>query len=391
MTWNLLNYPDYNNVSADTAIRNPYFRTVVQYVNPDILVTQENSMTTGISLFLNGVMNAGGSSIYSAGAFINGYDTDNGVFYRTSDFSFISNTRIYTDLRDINEFKLVHLVTGDTIRIYSCHLKASYGPPNDAQRALEVDSLRKATNALPAGTDFIVCGDFNIYNSFEPAYAKLLADNVTDDGNFIDPYSMSGTWNQPLYSPFHTQSTRLTSFGGGASGGLNDRFDMILYSTAVSQSGRITYVPNSMTPIGNDGNHYNLSINTMPNVAVPQNVANALYFASDHLPLTANFEFSSVTVSPEFLQDNASVNVFPDPLTENSVIEFNCSGPSKVKIKVYNMPGSMVREFAYAQLKKGRSRIALNDIYKMQPGIYLLKIFFNDRVIAKRIVIASHF
>ena len=97
-------------------------------------------------------MNAGGSMQYSAGAFINGYDTNNGIFYRTSDFQFISNTAIETDLRDINEFKLVHLLTGDTIRIYSCHLKASYGSAYEAQRALEVDSLRKVTNALATAT-----------------------------------------------------------------------------------------------------------------------------------------------------------------------------------------------------------------------------------------------
>ena len=57
MTWNLLNYPDYNNVASDISLRNPYYRTVIQYINPDIIVTQENSTTSSVSLFPNCVMN----------------------------------------------------------------------------------------------------------------------------------------------------------------------------------------------------------------------------------------------------------------------------------------------------------------------------------------------
>src|SRR6185436_6910491 len=150
----------------------------------DILVTQENSSINSVPLFLDGIMNANGTNAYNAGTFINGYDSDNGIFYRSSDFHFISNTPIHTDLRDINEFRLVHLATSDTFCIYSCHLKASSGPPNEAQRALEADSLRAVTNALPAGSDFIVCGDFNFYSSYESAYLNLLQDLPSDDGNF---------------------------------------------------------------------------------------------------------------------------------------------------------------------------------------------------------------
>ncbi|MCH7774911.1 MAG: hypothetical protein IH784_10995, partial [Bacteroidetes bacterium] len=55
---------------------------------------------------------------------------------------------INTALRDINEFVLIHNASGDTIRIYSLHLKASQGSTNEQKRAAEVDSLRKVTDAL---------------------------------------------------------------------------------------------------------------------------------------------------------------------------------------------------------------------------------------------------
>ncbi|MEP7170042.1 MAG: T9SS type A sorting domain-containing protein [Bacteroidota bacterium] len=391
MTWNLLNYPDYNNVSSDTALRNPYYRTVVGYVNPDILVTEENAATNSVSMFLNNVVNPVGAGAYSGGAYINGYDTDNGIFYRTADFQFISNTAIHTDLRDINEFKLMHIQTGDTIRIYACHLKASYGPPNDAQRALEVDSLRKVTNMLPAGTDFIICGDFNIYGSYESAYNKLLQNNTTDDGNFIDTYTMTGTWNQPSYANYHTQSTRLASFGGGASGGLNDRFDMILYSTSVSQPGKVAYVAGSMTPVGNDAIHYNLSINSPPNIIVPSNVATALYYVSDHLPVSAVFEFASPTEVNEYSKDNSAIKIFPDPATENIFIQFYVPDLSEITIRIYTITGTMVKEFPFGKKEKGYFTYEIYNLDKMYPGIYFVAFQIDATITYKKIVIASHF
>ncbi len=286
-------------MTDDTTARNPYFRTTIASVNPDILVVEEILSQAGVTGFLNNVMNAS-SSTYSAGVFINGTsDSENGIFYKSSKFHFVSNTRIPTALRDINEFKLVHILSGDTVRIYACHLKASSTPPDEDARAAEVDSLRKVTNKLASGSDFIVCGDFNIYSSNESCYQKLLA--LPDNGQFVDPISMPGsTWNTGAYAIRHTQSTRVTTWlnDGGSTGGLDDRFDLILYSKAISLAGGVTYVANSEIAYGNDGNHYNDSINKMPNTAVTQAVANALYFSSDHIPVLATFNFEYGATAP---------------------------------------------------------------------------------------------
>src|SRR5205823_2284231 len=101
-------------------------------------------------------------------------------------------------------------------------------------------------------------------------YQHLLQNDSLTDGDFIDPLAMPGIWNDPAYSAYHTQSPRTRSFGGGATGGLDDRFDLILFSSSIEQPGRVTYKTGSLTPIGNDGLHYGDSINRPPNVAVPQ-------------------------------------------------------------------------------------------------------------------------
>ncbi len=294
MSYNLLNYPSITDLVNDTTTRHPNYRTIISAINPDILLTQETNTAAGAGFFLTRVMNANGN-VYSAATFIDGPDTDNGCFYKTSKFTFISNTPIKTALRDINEFKLVHISTGDTIRIFALHLKASSGVTNEALRAAEVDSLRKYTNALSGGSKFIVCGDFNIYGSSESAYTKLLQVTAGNTGHFYDPINITGIWNNPAYAIHHTQSPRIRSFGGGATGGLDDRFDMILFSKAINDGVGMGYQTNSMAAYGNDGNHFNDSINRMPNAAVSATTANAIHNASDHLPIYATFNFSSLT------------------------------------------------------------------------------------------------
>ncbi len=291
MSYNLLNYPDMGSFTADTSLRNPEYRTTMAAAQPDILVIQELSTQIGLDGFLANVMNKAGSG-YAAGTFIDGPDSNNGILYKSTKFHFISNTPIKTDLRDITEFKLVHIASGDTLRIYSVHLKASAGSVYEAQRALEIDSLRKVTDALPAGANFIICGDFNFYGSNESAYQKLLQPHAGTQGEFVDAISMTGTWNNPAYSAYHTQSPRLRAFNGGSTGGMDDRFDLMLYSKGIDAAGGMQYVAGTMKAFGNDGNHYNDSINHMPNTAVTQAVANALHNGSDHLPVIATFSFT---------------------------------------------------------------------------------------------------
>ncbi len=113
----------------------------------------------------------------------------------------------------------------------------------------------------------------------------------------IDPYTLTGSWNSSSFAIHHSQSTRTRSFGGGSTGGLDDRFDFLLHSKALSQNGGVKYVSSSMKAYGNDGNHYNDSINRQPNTSVSAAIANALHDASDHLPVFAKYTFEYSTAA----------------------------------------------------------------------------------------------
>lgn len=368
MTYNLLNYP-----GSTGASREPSYRTIVDGIQPDIMVVQEVSSPSGIGSFLNNVLNFS-STTYSQGTFIDGPDTDNGIYYKTAKFQFISNTPIQTDLRDINQFTLKHLASGDTLIIFSAHLKASDTPSDEALRAQEADSLRKVTNTFAAGKNFIVCGDFNIYGASEAAYVKLTGNGSNANGKFNDLLSMPGTWNNSAYAINHTQSPRTTAFGGGATGGMDDRFDMLLFSTAITQTGGIDIVSGSYKAYGNDGMHYNQALNTPPYTLYSSATAAAIHDASDHLPVIVTLKHTAV--GPKSTGINAmaddlkiSVRIYPNPAHTLFFIQANTELATPVQFYLYDVSGRIVKEATLSSNTKEALSIDVTDI---APGMYYL-------------------
>lgn len=286
--------------------RHPQLRLVHADLQADILAVQELSGQAAAEMYLDSVLNFDSTS-YSLANFTNGNDLDCALFYKTAKFNFIKSLTYPTTLRDIYHFELLPIGSPDTLHIFNLHLKASQGSANQQRRKDEVDVMRQVTDQFAPGTHFLVCGDFNIYSANEIAYNRLLEDSPGNDGHFVDQISISGTWNNASYAMYHTQSPRSTAFNGGASGGMDDRFDMILMSETLDDTIGLHYVPNSMYPYGNDGLHYNMSINDAPtNTAVGQVLADALYFVSDHIPVVANFAFEIPPVSGVSLGENTA-------------------------------------------------------------------------------------
>lgn len=372
MSYNILNYP-----GSDAATRNPYFRTIIRNANPDVLVVGEMQSQAGMDNFLNNVLNQTGSQ-WSAGTFINGPDTDNGIFFKTGKFVFLGNRVIQTALRDINEFKIIHInYPMDTLRIYAVHLKASEGSSNEQQRAAEVDSLRKVTNMLPANSCYFVCGDFNIYSANESAYQKLKQVNGNQQGHFVDALNMPGTWNSPSYAMYHTQSPRLRQFGGGATGGMDDRFDMILYSNAMATNGKIVYVNNSLTAYGNDGQHYNDSINKRPNLAVADSIADALHYAADHIPVYATFKFGNPTgitfTGTTEPNEYKLYQNYPNPFNPSTNIKFDLVSNAYVRLTIFDMLGRTMEMPVNKNLTNGSYEVNWNA-KNLTSGMYFYKL-----------------
>ena len=393
MTYNILNYKANGTV---TTTKNQNLKKIITAVNPDILVVQEIDGSTYVNKFYTDVLN----STYKKATFIDGFDTDNAMYYRDSLISFLSNVRIQTDLRDISKFTVVYKATSDTLIIYSVHLKASSGSSNEQKRASEVTDLRNSTDQLHPGANFIVIGDYNIYSSSEPAFQKLI--DKSKPGYFLDPVNSIGNWhNNSNYRIVHSQSTRSTQISdGGSSGGLDDRFDMILISQAVKDSGGISYEPGTYKVFGNDGNHFNKSINELPNNAVSDDLANALYFASDHLPVYADFRMDPVVSVRE--ENNVipksivlSQN-YPNPFNPTTTIKYSIKTPLNppfakggntrgvfITLKVYDVLGREVATLVNQRQKPGNYEVDFNA-EGLSSGIYFYLLKTENRILAKK-------
>jgi len=278
------------NFGGNDGDRLPYFETILNDIDADIFLFQEIEDAVGGELLLSALNN--GTSNFSGTIYLSGPDTNNYLIYRNSLITFASQDTISTNLRDFSEFELI--IDGNLVRFYSCHLRASTG--NENERLEEVTILRDRLNQLPEGSEFIIVGDMNFYTSSEPGYQKFIADETNNIGRAEDLSDQVGNWNNNSnFAGVHTQSTRTTQFGGGASGGLDDRFDFIFSSYQLNNGTGLEYIDDTITSFGNDGEHFNQSINDGTNSVVSPEVADALYNASDHLPVYADFNSISST------------------------------------------------------------------------------------------------
>ncbi len=388
MTYNVLNFSE-----ASGLDRIQYFQTIIEEVNPDIVIMQEMINEEGANLMLN-ALNTNGQE-YTGAEFIDGYNTDNMFYYRTSIATLVSQDTIHTDLRDISEY--VVIIGENEIRFYSCHLKAGQGPSNRAKRLAEVTILRnRLNNTLPEGTEFLIVGDMNFYYSNEPGYQKLIADEENNIGKTQDLIDNVGYWhNNEKFASVHTQSTRDSAFGGGASSGLDDRFDFIFASYGLNNSHGIEYINSSYTAFGNDGDHFNMSINYGENGVVSQEVANALYYASDHLPVYADFECNlfNTNTNSELNIITSNLNpCYPNPATSGNTIHFGFRVGGieltnrHVELKVYNVLGELVEEIVNEDklVKDYTEQWTPKDL---PNGVYLYQLKIDNFNEVKKLVI----
>lgn len=360
-TYNLLKFP-YNNGAG----RVPYFRTVIRALNPDILVVQELESAQGLLIFLNEVMNPGQSNVYESAPHVDGPDTDNGLFFKRGAIALTGTHQIYTSLRNITEYALT--VNGVTFHLYSAHLKAGTQSSDASRRLTEAITLRNYLNTLPANFNFIVAGDFNLQSSSEAAFSKLTGSETDNDGRLWDPLNATGAWNNNgLFARIHTQSTRTALLDSGATGGLDDRFDLMLVSASVLTGGGMDILANTYQAFGNDGRHFNQAINFGTNSAVPDSIAKALYFASDHLPVCADFfigtpsavSSSTTTVLPwRFTLEQNHPNPFA--ATSQTEIRFSLPVQSNVRVEIFNFLGQRVTLLLDDKLSAGEHRINWN-------------------------------
>ena len=372
--WNVLNYP-----GTTGPTRDPNYRVVLSLVSPDILITEEQTSAAGIAEYL-GSLNTMEPGQWAAATFVDGNDTDTGLFYKPSKVQFLGQWAFYPNpaslLRYVHVYRLKpvgYVSDAAEFRIYGLHLKASMG--FESQRLAECQGIRDSMNAMPAGTHAFICGDFNFYTGLEPGMQKLVENEVNNIGQVYDPLglqnvswqdntSMQPAWTQ---SPCKTGDTGCAP--GAATGGLDDRFDLILPTNPWKDGVGLELVPGTYISIGNDGLHHNNSIQDPPTIPEGAAYATALHSVSDHLPVRVDIRL------PALLSVSNAPIAFGSAIVGATVgttlsVTNNAPAPGEVLSYAYAPPTGILAPSGTLTAAAGATNLDPISLDTSAPGVF---------------------
>src|ERR1044072_9494856 len=125
---NIIKYP-----GTTGATRDPSYRVILAPHSPDVLATEEMTSQAGVNEFL-GSLNTMEPGQWAAATFVDGNDTDSGLFYKPGKGQFRVQCAFYPN--PANQLRLIHVYRLKPVayssdaaefRVYSMHLKASMG------------------------------------------------------------------------------------------------------------------------------------------------------------------------------------------------------------------------------------------------------------------------
>lgn len=397
MTYNILNYGNITsyctNSNNSMADKQPHFKSIMAYYQPDILGVNELSNNSFLhQLVLDSVMNASGPKQYAKGNYSNeaGGSITNTLYFNSDKFELKSQDVLNDVVRDIILYQLYYKspdlsATQDTAFLYVLitHLKAGSTSSDKQTRNLMVtNAMQELSSNYPVG-DYIFMGDFNMKSSSEQAYQSLI--NYSNSSyRFYDPINTPGSWNNSYsYADVHTQSTHSSSNGCASGGGMDDRFDLILTSNSIiNGSNHYTYVNNSYQTPGNDGNHFNSSINSGSNSSAPANIINSLYLLSDHLPVMLELEVDQTGAG---IAKNKSLKLITQNPFDNELNLFLVSEKSlDIEIKLFSSGLHNVYS-KNKTIKRGENKVSLQTPH-LAKGFYILQIINKDFTISRKLI-----
>jgi hypothetical protein len=365
VSYNVLNYRNETtyctNANNSPMAKEGYMKSIFGDIQPDLLACNEvGANPTNAVKILERCLNVDGETKYQMASFSSssGSSLANAFFYNGEMFTLYTNDKILNEVGGNSLVRLIDVFTlyyndgnlplgADTtfLTVFIGHFKAGNSSSDATRRASTTEAIMAYISSNNISGNYIVTGDFNTYNSSEVAIQNLV--NPSNAAiKFVDPVNRMGSWNNNFaYADVHTQSTHTTSNGCASGGGLDDRFDFVMVSQdLMADNDHMEYVNNSYKALANDGNHFNQAINDLPNNSVSSALLDAVYNASDHLPVIMDIIITEAAPNGinEFAFNNFEVNVVnPSKGVVSGVIK---GDPGSYSLKLYSITGSLISE-----------------------------------------------
>ena len=394
MQYNLLYYGNYQSGFADcyetnnnTQHKDECIRTIMDYVKPDIFTVCEFGATQALlNDFLRHNLNINGADYWQSDDIINyaGSSIINHIFFDSRKMGLKKHIALHTQPRDTDVYELYlktpRLAAGDTIKLVCIVAHPKAGMSYEASRRALMQVAMDHVNQYYPTDNVLIMGDFNMYGASESGYRLLTQTYSNPNICFMDPVASLGgvgEWsNNNQFTAFHTQSTRSYSEECFSGGGLDDRFDFIMMADEIAFSyNHLRYVQDSYHAVGNDGRHFNMSVNQGNNSSVPAEVAEALFDASDHLPVTMKIAVDAHLGVEDNEAQSLYATVAPNPASDQAIVNFFNPMQGLVQFELYSLQGQLLQRAA-GEFSEGSQGFELS-LEALTKGFYLLRIKHN--------------
>lgn len=379
-TLNTMFYNVYRFPTAPPQGREHILGAILAEYRPDLFMVCELASEKGADLILDSALQNSSHDFARATFWYNHSEPADTlqqmVFYNTRKLELAVQAYWPTPVRDINQYTF-RLRNGlsDTVwlEVFVTHLKSGTGAANRKLRAAMADTFKKVLAQLPPERHILFAGDFNLYSSSEPAYLTLT--NTTGPVTMVDPLNRPGAWSDDTaFRDIHTQATRLSAAGfgiGGATGGMDDRFDFILMSENCRTAQRLFYVEDSYHAFGNNGNCFDRRIDdTACSGPYPFALRRNLHNMSDHTPVVMQLAYPSLPLALPAGQQALSCSLpLGNIVTDQLIVLAEFEGQEALQLYICNTLGQVLKQ---QRPGKGGRKINVIDVYDLPPGLYFL-------------------
>ena len=257
---------------------------------------------------------------------------------------------------------------------------------NDAGRQNEVDAmmavLRDAMQGggiiqLDSGTPVIFAGDFNFVGDRRQLQTMLTGD-ILDNSTWGEDFApdWDGTFLRDALSR-HANLSQTYTWQNEFSPFSPGRLDFIIFTDSAIELEK-TYVLRTEGLIPDTLTEYGLMVADTR-------------FASDHLPVVADFSLQLIDVAIDKIETNIPMTLrleqnYPNPFNPSTQIDFFLKLGGRTTLSIYDMRGREVAKLLYSYVEEGIHSVTWNP-KEVASGIYFYRLKSGEQILTKKMLL----